>query len=132
MKKADAFVLSGVAFLLIGAVAAVIFAPIGILVLVLGVIEITYGFSKKSEVDREYSVEVPEGEEGRTVEAEPESEDSEAEALYDELLTKYIDRWGVQTGMQLLETEIRAYTIHGETFAEAVRKVSRRQQKKTS
>lgn len=131
VKKADAFVLSGVAFLLIGAVAAVIFAPFGIFILIVGTIEIAYGLSKRSEANEEYPVEVLEREEeARAIEPEP--EESDAELLYDQLLTKFIDKWGVQTGMQLLESEIRAYTWHGDTFAEAVRKVSRRQQKKTS
>jgi hypothetical protein len=58
-----------------------------------------------------------------------ENEDADAELLYQKLLTKYIDHWGVQTGMQLLNNEIKAYTWQGETFDEAVKRVYQRQKR---
>jgi hypothetical protein len=125
-------VLSGVLFVLIGAVAAVIFAPIGIILVVVAIVEIFYGFSKRREADEDYPVAVPEGRGEETIapEAGSEPEEANAELVYDQLLTKYVEKWGVQNGMQLLESEIRAYTRHGDTFAEAVAKVYRRQERK--
>jgi hypothetical protein len=131
VEKANGFILSGLLFALIAAVAAVIFAPLGILFMIVAIVEVLYGFSRRREAGEEYPlVESERVEEAGATEAEPEPEASDAERVYDELLTSYVDKWGVQTGMQLLETEIRAYTRHGDTFAEAVEKVYRRQEKK--
>jgi hypothetical protein len=46
-------------------------------------------------------------------------------------LDKYTEHWGVRTGAELLEDEIRAYTWAGVSFGEAVNKVYERQKKKT-
>jgi hypothetical protein len=58
------------------------------------------------------------------------TEEADAELLYDKLMTKYIDHWGVQTGTQLLNNEIKAYTWQGETFEEAEKRVSQRQKRR--
>jgi hypothetical protein len=55
-----------------------------------------------------------------------EAEAEETEQLYDQLFTKYIEHWGIQTGTQLLDSEIRAYTMHGDSYATAMRKISER------
>jgi hypothetical protein len=59
-----------------------------------------------------------------------EAEAEEAERLYDQLFTKYVDHWGIQTGTQLLDSEIRAYTMHGDSYAKAMRKISERNKSK--
>jgi hypothetical protein len=56
-------------------------------------------------------------------------EEEEAELIFDKLLAKYVQHWGTQLGAELLNNEIKAYTWHGETFAEAVRRVYERQKK---
>lgn len=56
----------------------------------------------------------------------------EAEEIYNKLLTQYINHWGAQEGVSILKSEIIAYTMHGVSFPEAVKKVYQRQEKKTS
>jgi hypothetical protein len=66
-------------------------------------------------------------------EKEPKSEKAEAgeaERLYDQLFTKYVEHWGIQTGTQLLDSEIRAYTLHGDSYAQAIRKIVDRNKRK--
>ena len=60
-----------------------------------------------------------------------ETEAEEAERLYDQLFTKYVDHWGIQTGPQLLESEIQAYTRHGDSYAKAMRKIAERNKRKS-
>jgi hypothetical protein len=62
-----------------------------------------------------------------TDESSEEEEAAEASRLYDKLLSKYANHWGYQTGTRMLNDEIAAHTRHGDTFAEAVRKVNERQ-----
>ena len=68
-----------------------------------------------------------EGKEAKSDEAEAE----EAERLYDQLFTEYVEHWGIQTGTQLLEGEIQAYTRHGDSYAKAIRKIAERNKMKT-
>jgi hypothetical protein len=56
----------------------------------------------------------------------------EAEQIYDQLFAEYVAHWGLQTGTQLLDNEIKAYTWQGDSFAEAVRKIAQREKRKTS
>jgi hypothetical protein len=60
-----------------------------------------------------------------------EAEAEEAERLYDQLFTEYVEHWGIQTGTQLLEGEIQAYTRHGDSYAKAIRKIAERNKMKT-
>lgn len=96
----------------------------------LGVISIGYALSQRSRVNEE-----PEGEAG-SVEKQTASvvteADVEAEQIYDQLFTEYVNHWGLQTGTQLLDNEIRAYTWQGDSFADAVRKIAQREKRKTS
>ena len=59
---------------------------------------------------------------------EIEDEDVEAGRLYDKLLAKYVNHWGYQNGTRILNEEIAANRRHGDSFAEAVRKVYGRQE----
>jgi uncharacterized protein YacL len=61
-------------------------------------------------------------------ESSMEDEDIEAGRLYDKLLAKYVNHWGYQTGTRILNEEIAANRRHGDSFAEAVRKVYGRQE----
>lgn len=92
--------------------------------------ESAYGRSERGETPLESTVQETLIEEERRGPF-TETEEVNAELLYDKLLTKYVGHWGVQTGTQLLHNEIKAYTWHGETFAEAVKRVYQRQKKKT-
>jgi hypothetical protein len=63
----------------------------------------------------------------RTTQEPSENEAADAEGLYDKLLAKYVNHWGYQAGTRMLNEEIEAHTRHGDSFAEAVRKVGQRQ-----
>jgi hypothetical protein len=126
-KKADSFILGGGAIAFVGILMSFIFWPIGMLVIAGGVIEIVYGISRKPKggaVTREPRVKAEEPE------TAPDSEWQEADKLYDVLFTKYSQHWGISTGAKLLEDEIRAYTWHGDSWPEAVRRIYTRQEKK--
>jgi hypothetical protein len=130
LKKANNYILSGTLLLLIGTPFAIVLLPVSIFLMIIGAIEVVYGFSKRREANEEFPVQELQAQEEMRADQEG-GEDVEAELLYSKLLTKYIEHWGVHTGIQLLDNEIRAYTWHGETFAEAVKKVYERQQRKT-
>lgn len=130
LKKANNYILSGILLFLIGIPSAIFALPVGIFLMIIGTLEVFYGSSKRSEANKEFPVQEPQAQEERRAGQEG-SEEVDVEVLYDKLLTKYIEHWGVQNGIQLLDNEIKAYTWHGETFAEAVRKVYERQQKRT-
>lgn len=59
-------------------------------------------------------------------------EEVDAESLYDKLLTHYVQHWGAKLGTELLDSEIKAHTWHGDTFEEAVRKVYERQRRRSA
>ena len=136
VDKANSYILGGIIFTLVGFFFSAMLAPVGapivvgIFILILGVGEIVYGVNQrpaeaetgKEEAEAETEEEAPVSEEAGEME--------QADALYDQLLDKYIDHWGIPTGPQLLDNEIKAYTWHGDTFEQAVAKVYKRQQKK--
>jgi hypothetical protein len=97
---------------------------------------ILYAAGKRSEISPEVTPEVtPETsiseEQEETGVRSEEEEAEEAERLYNQLFTKYVEHWGIQTGTQLLDSEIRAYTIHGDSYAQAMRKIAERNEVKT-
>lgn len=127
----------GVIFLIFGVISAG-FAGTGppaallftVFFIVGGLLQLVYGFSKRSEIPSKPMLNVATSEREETPSPVDETSLEEAESLYDRLMSSYIEHWGVQTGMQLLDNEIRAYTWHGDTFAQAVRKVADRQKKR--
>jgi uncharacterized Zn-finger protein len=125
--KADSLILTGIGLALVGAVACFILLPIGILIIIGGVGIAVVGFSKKPNGDTTFEQEPEAGEPEQSAESDRE----EADRLYGDLFAKYSQHWGTATGAQLLEDEIRAYTWHGDTWPDAVRKVFRQNQKKT-
>jgi hypothetical protein len=135
VDKANSYILGGIIVTLVGFFFSAILAPVGapivvgIFILILGVSEIVYGVNQRPAEAGEEEAEA-ETEEEAPVSAEA-GEMEQADALYDQLLDKYIDHWGTPTGPQLLDNEIKAYTWHGDTFEQAIAKVYKRQQKKT-
>jgi hypothetical protein len=104
---------------------------LGAFLTLLGAIWGWYGMGLRNEVTPEPTPETgvseEEDETGPTSEGD---EAEEAERLYDQLFTEYVEHWGIQSGAQILDSEIRAYTMHGETYAEALRKITERNKKK--
>ncbi len=123
-QKADEIILAGVISIGFGVFASVFFPLIGvklagIFFMICGVGIIAYGKfrSKKAPVEITVSRALREK---KRIEADS---GISAEELYSVLLTQYVNRWGVQTGTQLLQSEIRAYTRRGASFSEAIKKI---------
>jgi hypothetical protein len=98
---------------------------------VLGVISIGYAFSQRSRVAEESEGEADNAEKQAVGVVAGEADAEEAEQIYDQLFAEYVEHWGLQTGTQLLDNEIRAYTWQGDSFADAVKKIAQREKRKT-
>ena len=129
--KANSYIIGGILTIILGVIFAAMLLPLGIFILIIGIGEIAYSINKRpAEIAEVYE---PEGEaqapEEMQVRAETEQME-EADLLYNQLLSKYAEHWGLQNGAQILDNEIRAYTWQGDTFEQAVAKVYKRQQNK--
>lgn len=125
-EKALGAVLGGALLLVFGIFSSLFSLIIGIVTIILGGVIIAYGIRKSKETPTESTVDKV-LEERRRMEAAPEiREVADAEKLYDELLTRYVNHWGPRTGIEFLQNEIRAYMRQGASFPEAVRKVHAR------
>lgn len=128
LDRANGHVLSGILIIAMGAFFTFLALPFAFII-VIGLIQAFYGVSMRSQVSQELGTVRQRAETEQT--AQPSgTEETDAETLYNELLDKYVEHWGVGTGADLLDNEIRAYTWAGTSFAEAVNKVYERQQKK--
>jgi hypothetical protein len=129
LASANRHVFSGIAIITMGVIFTSIALPFALIILI-GVAQVFYGFSQRGDLSQELGKvrQRPKTEQA----AEPsDTEQPDAEKLYDELFDNYTDRWGTKTGAELLDDEIKAYTWNGASFAEAVNKVYERQKKKT-
>lgn len=126
IKKANEIVDVGVVLLLLGVFSALFSPPFGILFVLIGVGGITYGWFKKAETPQELNIDALQVENGKM------EDEFTAEEIYSKLLTRYVYRWGAQTGIQLLKSDIMTYTRRGVSFPQAVTKIYQRQRKPTS
>jgi hypothetical protein len=125
--RANAVILQGVAFVFIGTLLGLVVWSAAIITGLLGVGIIAYGASQRAVPAKEPTTREQQGEEAK--EGGDVEEDFDAEKVYDKLVTRYVNRWGAMTGIDLLDKEISAYTLHGESFAHAVRKISEREER---
>ena len=129
--KANSYVIGGILTIIFGVIFAAMLLPLGIFILIIGIGEIAYGINKRPAEEAEVSEQEVEAETPEEMQVLAEAEQmEEAGRLYDQLLSKYIEHWGIPSGPQILDNEIRAYTWHGDTFEQAVAKVYKRQQNK--
>ncbi len=129
--KANSYVIGGILTIIFGVIFAAMLLPLGIFILIIGIGEIAYGINKRPAEEAEVSEQEVEAETPEEMQVLAETEQmEEAGRLYDQLLSKYIEHWGIPSGPQILDNEIRAYTWHGDTFEQAVAKVYKRQQNK--
>jgi hypothetical protein len=133
-EKAETGIYVGIFFVFVGFLLAIFALPFslifGVLVVVVGVGIVVYGNYQRGQTSGELTIsEAREEKEKRRV-AVADSGGVDTEELYSELLTRYATRWGASQGIQLLQDEIQAFIRHGESFEEAVEKISRRQKKK--
>ncbi len=139
-KDANSYIYGGLLFSFFGAAYAVVTmsfnVPIGILAgalfLILGIGMATFGFSKRSKLTQELTIHESKVEHEKMRAEFADMEEVDVIELYNELLKKYINHWGLDTGTDLLDKEISAYLRHGADFEEAIRKISQRQQSKHS
>jgi len=129
-EKARGGILVGAFVMALGsALTLLVIQPVGIFGILAGAGFLAYGFWLRSEVGKVSP-------EGLLASAEgpgkkPEVEDSfDVDKAYDKLLSYYVNHWGAQSGIALLEGEIRSYLLHGERFPEAVRKIYTRQERR--
>lgn len=127
--RANSFVFVGTLTVLLGIAVAFGFMPIGAFLIAVGFIEMVFGVLTRAEeakfdegaiAERSESPSPPQ----RELE---ETELGEADLMYDELLDKYTEHWGLPGGPRLLDKEIKACTWRGDSFEEAVAKIYRRQ-----
>ena len=99
---------------------------IGILVIIFAGGIIVYSVFKSRKTPTEPTVDrvLKEREQIKADSALKESVD--AEKLYNELLTRYVQKWGALTGTQLLREEIGGYLRLGVSFPEAVKRIHAR------
>ena len=128
LDRANGHVLSGMLVIAMGTFFTFLALPFAFVV-VIGLIQVIYGVSMRSQVSQELGT-VQQGAETEQTAQPSGAEEADAETLYNELLVKYVRHWGVETGAELLDNEIRAYTWAGASFGEAVNKVYKRQQEK--
>ena len=116
--------------LLIG-VLFTVFSPVpAVVFLLMGLGSLFYGVSSKSSAVQRPTVDESKAQQEKSRAELAESAGADAEDLYDELVSMYADKWGgVTEGIQLLDDEINACMRHGDSFAEAVTAVYRRQKK---
>ncbi len=118
--------------MMFGVFGIVVSLSVGVVILILGIVEIAYGASTRPKEEAEAGEvgesETPAKEEEATF-AIPKGL-SQPDVMYDELLNKYTERFGLPGGPKILDDEIRAYTWQGDTFEQAVTKVYKSQQNK--
>jgi hypothetical protein len=130
IEKADRTIIAGIFFSLFGLFSTVLFLPIGIIIILVGLGMVIYGFSQKSEAnERSTPTNLQAEEEKRKAELMA-LEGFDSEEAYNKLLTYYVYHWGPRMGTELLESEIVAYTRCGVSFPEAVKKIYKRQEQK--
>jgi DNA-directed RNA polymerase subunit RPC12/RpoP len=113
----------GIATAAYGVFLSMISLMFGIFIIICGVALIAYSIFKSKETPPEVAI-------GKTlmerqrIEADPTLKKAvDAEKLYNELLTEYVHKWGGRTGIDLLQSEISAYTRQGVSFPEAVNRI---------
>lgn len=125
VDKANGYIYGGMLVLMLAVFGIIVSPALGGFILILSTVEIAYGISSRPK---------EEAEEGEVGESETPAKEEEAtfaipkelsrpDVMYDELLNKYTERFGLPGGPKILDDEIRAYTWHGDTFEQAVTKV---------
>ncbi len=122
-EKANKIKFFGMAVVAYGLFLSIIFLPFGIIIIVCGLALIAYSIFKSKETPPEVVIGKTLTERQR-IEADPKLKKAvDAEKLYNDLLTEYVNKWGGRAGIDLLQSEISAYTRQGVSFPEAVKRI---------
>jgi len=88
-----------------------------------------YGFSQRGVAAKEVSIAEPQTQEEKTEEPSAALQNGNVDELYGKLLTYYVKRWGPETGKMWLDRDIWAHTRRRVTFAEAVNRIYKQEEK---
>jgi DNA-directed RNA polymerase subunit RPC12/RpoP len=125
-EKANKGIWVGILLLAYGIFSAFFSVGLGVVFIILASGMIAYSVLKGREKPAESTVDEVLMERER-IEADPELRKSaDAERLYDELLAKYVHRWGARTETVFLREEIRGYLRQGISFPEALQRIHAR------
>lgn len=125
-EKANKGIWVGILLLAYGIFSAFFSVGLGVVFIILASGMIVYSVLKGREKPAESTVDEVLMERER-IEADPALRESvDAEKLYDELLAKYVYRWGARTGTVFLREEIRGYLRQGISFPEALQRIHAR------
>jgi len=125
-EKANKGIWVGILLLAYGIFSAFFSVGLGIVFIILASGMIAYSVLKGREKPTESTVDEVLMERER-IEADSALRESvDAEKLYDELLAKYVYRWGARTGTVFLREEIRGYLRQGISFPEALQRIHAR------
>lgn len=125
-EKANKGIWVGILLLAYGIFSAFFSVGLGIVFIILASGMIAYSVLKGREKPAESTVDEVLMERER-IEADSALRESvDAEKLYDELLAKYVYRWGARTGTVFLREEIRGYLRQGISFPEALQRIHAR------
>lgn len=124
--KANKGIWGGILLLAFGILSAISSLGVGILFIIFAWGIMAYSVLKRREKPTEPTVDKVLIERER-IEADPALRESvDVEKLYDELLTRYVHRWGARIGTAFLREDIRAYLRQGVSFSEAIKKIHAR------
>lgn len=124
--KAAKGILAGILLLAYGIFSAIFFVEIGILIIIFAGGVIAYSVFKGRKIPTEPTVDKILMERKRIGGDSELMESVDADKLYNELLTQYVQKWGALTGTEFLREEIRGYLSQGVSFPEAVKRIHAR------
>jgi len=122
-QKAGKGIWVGILLLAYGIILAMVSVEIGILFIIFAGGVIAYSLSKGRRIPTESTVDKVLMERARIEGDSALRESVDAEKLYNELLTQYVQRWGALTGTEFLREELRGYLSQGVSFPEAVKRI---------
>lgn len=130
-RRLQGYIYAGVLLFVMSVFFGILVAAAGLVLFVLGLVAVLYGFLARSGTIEEPTIDELKGQQEKRKAEVAEQGDGDYEAMYDELVNRYVNRWGASEGLELLDEEISAYTRHGQSYPEAVTAVYRRQKEKS-
>jgi hypothetical protein len=126
-RKTQGFVYTGALFAFLGLLLVFVVPVAGAVFLVPGGLSLAYGLLAHAGEAQESNVDELKNQQEQKKAELVEQDGVDYDAVYDDLVARYVDHWGPSLGTQLLDDEINACMRHGQSFPEAVIAVYRRQ-----
>jgi hypothetical protein len=128
-EKIQVYVYMGALFILVSLPFMFALPIVGAVFLVPGALSLIYGLLNRPNEVQESNVEDLKSRQEEKVAELAKQDGVDYEAIYDDLVARYMSHWGASLGIQLLDDEINACMRHGQSFPEAVTAVYRRQKR---